>query len=65
MTEDTSETNDDIATRDEFETALGELITVAHRNGVDPQGAWEYRHDGDGGDWEVLVTELAKREPND
>lgn len=50
---------DPITTTAEFQTALGELLTAARQNDVDPRGSWVYRN-GDGSltNWEVEVYEL-------
>lgn len=48
-----------ISTRDEFDSALQSLLRSALENGVDLQGAWEYRDGQPYPDLEVLVTELS------
>lgn len=50
----------DITTEAEFNSALQLLLLSALNNGLDPQGAWEYRNGQNQPDLEVLVTELAK-----
>lgn len=64
MTRDTS-IEDTIATADEFEAILGELLTAATKNGFDPEGSWVYRSDGADRDWEVMVVELGKQAESD
>jgi len=55
---------DDVATDAEFETAIGDLIATALRNGVDPRGSRVY--DGGAGPerrrFEIMIHEL---EPTD
>jgi len=48
----------DIGNEDEFETALGELLSAAAESDVDPRGSWLYRGGGAAGDWEVMIIEL-------
>ncbi len=50
-----------ITSPDEFEAALAAIIETAIETDVDVRGAWEFRTDGSTHDWEVNVTELAKR----
>lgn len=52
----------DISSREDFETALRGLVASALENDVDPRGAWEYRTNGEDGDWEVMVVELEPRD---
>lgn len=50
---------DEPTTPAEFESLLGEVLTTAIANGVDPRGSWVYRsHDGNP-DWEMMVNELS------
>lgn len=52
--------DDEIATVDEFERSLGDLLAAAGRNGVDPRGSWVFRS-GDGvPDWEAMILDLEK-----
>ena len=44
----------------EFNSALQTLLLTALDNGLNPQGAWEYRNGQTYPDLEVLITELAK-----
>lgn len=61
MTRDAGDTAAmNISTRDEFDSALQALLRSALANGVDLQGAWEYRDEQSSPDLEVLVTELAR-----
>ena len=61
MSSDTPDTTDrNITTEAEFESALQTLLLSALENGLDPEGAWEYRNGQTYPDLEVLVTELAK-----
>lgn len=50
---------DAVTTAADFRTALGDLLTAARRNDVDPRGSWVYRN-GDESltDWEVEICEL-------
>lgn len=50
-----------ITSTDEFEAALAAIIETAIEDGVDVRGAWEFQTRGSTHDWEVNVTELAKR----
>lgn len=50
--------DDDITDHEAFETALGRLLFAAIESGIDLEGSWVYRHDGDGNDLEVMVYEL-------
>lgn len=54
-----------ISAADDFETALGQLLTAASENGIDPEGSWEYRSENPGTDWEILVIELEKQAGSD
>jgi len=45
----------------EFERALAAVVEAAVTSGVDVRGAWEFQTRGSTHDWEVNVTELAKR----
>lgn len=64
MTE-TSPGDVQIATEEQFATALEQLLVAAAENDVDPQGAWVVRNGDSPPDWEVVVMELAKQEPPD
>lgn len=46
-------------------TVLGQLPTGAVRNGIDPEGRWEYRARTAGRDWAVMVLELEKQAGSD
>lgn len=50
--------DDDITDPNEFEAALGQLLRTALENGIDLKGSWEFRSDGDGNDFEIIVYEL-------
>ncbi|MDS0259952.1 hypothetical protein NDI56_11155 [Haloarcula sp. S1CR25-12] len=50
-----------ITNPDEFEAALAAIIEIAIEDDVDVRGAWEFRTDGSTRDWDVNITELAKR----
>lgn len=50
--------DDTISTAEEFEAVLGELLSAATGNGLDPEGSWVYRSNGTVSDWEVMVIEL-------
>jgi len=50
-----------ITTSAEFEAALAAIVETAVEEGVDVRGAWEFQTRGSTHDWEVNVTELAKR----
>ena len=52
--------NRDIMNEAEFNSALQTLLLTALDNGLNPQGAWEYRNGQTYPDLEVLITELAK-----
>lgn len=59
MTHDDSFTRE-ITSEEEFETALGELLTQANKHNIDPLGSWVYRNGATAPDWEVMVLELEK-----
>lgn len=50
-----------ITTSAEFEAALTAIVETAVEEEVDVRGAWEFQTRGSTHDWEVNVTELAKR----
>lgn len=54
---------DEVATPDEFEAALGDLVAAATRNGIDPRGSWVYAGDDAHHRWEVMVHELEAADP--
>lgn len=61
MPNNTPDTPDrDIMNEAEFDSALQTLLLTALNNGLNPQGAWEYRNGQTYPDLEVLITELAK-----
>jgi len=45
----------------EFESALAAVVEAAVTSGVDVRGAWEFQTRGSTHNWEINVTELAKR----
>lgn len=49
--------DDDVATEEEFERALGGLLSTARANGVDPIGGYVHQSD-DGPDLEVVIVRL-------
>lgn len=57
MTSD-SPFGDGITDPEEFEAALGQLLFAAMENGIDLEGSWVYRSNGNGRDLEVMVYEL-------
>ncbi len=59
MTHDHSFTGE-ITSADDFEAALGELLTQAHENNIEPLGSWVYRNGESAPHWEVMVLELDK-----
>ena len=61
MPSNTPDTPDrDIMNEAEFGSALETLLLTALNNGLNPEGAWEYRNGKTYPDLEVLITELAK-----
>ena len=50
-----------ITTSVEFEAALTAIVETAVEEGVDVRGAWEFQTRGSTHDWDVNVTELARR----
>jgi hypothetical protein len=54
--------DDDITDPEEFEAALGRLLFAALENGIDLEGSWVYRSNGEGRDLEVMVYELESDE---
>jgi len=57
MTNEQPADDDDVATEEEFERALGRLLRTASDNGVDPRGGYVYR-DREDPDLEVVVVRL-------
>lgn len=57
MTSD-SPFDDEITNGDDFEVVLGQILLAALENGIEPEGSWVYRADGNGRDFEVVVYEL-------
>jgi hypothetical protein len=55
----------EITSAEAFEAALGELLRAALDNGVDPEGAWEYRTNDNGTDWEVMVLKLQNNDDSE
>ncbi|MDZ7700817.1 MAG: hypothetical protein U5J98_01425 [Halobacteriales archaeon] len=50
---------EEIGTVEEFEDAVGALLTTAAENDIDPRGSWVYRNgQKDLDDWEVIFYEL-------
>jgi hypothetical protein len=64
MTSD-SPSDTEITSSEDFEAALGDLLRAALNNGVDPEGAWEYRTNNNGTDWEVMVLELQNHDDSE
>lgn len=64
MTHDTA-FDGGIETAEAFRTVLGQLLTEAIRNDIDPEGSWEYRFANHDPDWEVMVLELEKQVGSD
>jgi len=60
MTDDI-EIPESISSPEEFEAALAAIVERAVHDGTDVSGAWEFRTSGSTHDWEVNITELAKR----
>lgn len=52
--------SDEMSSVEDFEAALGRLVLAATKNGIDPEGTWEYRTNGSSPDVEVMVVELAE-----
>lgn len=53
----------EITTVEEFDTAFGNLLSEAMRNGIDPRGSWVYRNSGEEVlDLEAEIVELAPDE---
>jgi len=50
-----------ITSSEEFEAALAAIIETAVEADVDVRGAWEFQTRGSTHDWDVNVTELARR----
>jgi hypothetical protein len=53
----------DITTEAEFDAALGQILTNAIGNDVDPRGSWVYNTDGVAPDLEAMVVELQDGTP--
>lgn len=50
-----------IRSADEFEAILAEAVEKAIKSDVDVRGAWEFQTRGSTYDWEVNISELARR----
>lgn len=50
--------DDRITSDDDFESTLEELLLAAVENGIELEGSWVFRPDGNGRDFEVMVYEL-------
>lgn len=57
--------DEEIASVEEFQAALGRLMTAAREGDIDPHGSWVYREDDGTRDVEVMVVELDDREASD
>ncbi|MEF8773411.1 MAG: hypothetical protein V5A37_01680 [Halobacteriales archaeon] len=51
---------DDVASPEEFETALANLVETAIKAGIDVRGAWEFETGGSTHEWDVEIYELAR-----
>lgn len=51
-----------IRSADEFEAILAEAVEKAIKSDVDVRGAWEFQTRGSTYDWEVNISELARRD---
>lgn len=61
MTSDAADSPDwDLSTEAEFDAALQTLLLAGLKNGLDLQGAWDYRNGDTYPDLEVLISEIAK-----
>jgi hypothetical protein len=49
-------------TGEELNADLKRLFRQAHDNGVDVRGGWECRNGRGAPDWDLVVTEVEKRE---
>lgn len=54
----TDDSDDEIASAGDFESAIGDLLDAALRNEVDVRGSWVCEPDDGPGDWEVMIHEL-------
>lgn len=50
--------DDEIASTDDFEAVLGQILLASVKNDIDPRGSWEYRTNGPSPNFEVMVFEL-------
>lgn len=57
--------DDAVTNESEFDAVLQQLLRSATENDIDPRGAWEYRNGAGHPDFEVMITELLKREGSD
>lgn len=57
--------NGDITTEAAFDTALGQLLTEATRNDIDPRGSWIYQNSQTPPKWEVMIYELAQTDDSE
>jgi hypothetical protein len=50
-----------VSTSGEFEAALAAVVEAAVIDDIDVRGAWEFQTRGSAHNWEVEISELAKR----
>jgi hypothetical protein len=50
-----------VSTPGEFEAALAAVVEAAVIDDIDVRGAWEFQTRGSAHNWEVEISELAKR----
>lgn len=55
----------EIASVEEFEALLGQVVRAAAANDIDPQGSWEVRNGAELPDWEAMIVELEKAPADD
>lgn len=52
--------NGEITSREELDSALGQVLMEAIENELDPRGSWVYHNGQSAPDWEVMIYELEK-----
>ena len=51
-----------ITSEEELHTELRALLLRAHEGGVDVEGGWDCRNGSGDPDWDVIVSEVRKKE---
>lgn len=52
-----------VQSEQEFHGELQTLLQQAHDSGIDVKGGWACRNGADHPDWDIVVTEVEKKDP--